>query len=74
MGRSDTVDYAHFIGLNHQILESTDAVRMGEAVEDQKIRRAMERQEEVERITGMMKESVYEVYVPVYVDAVKIAH
>ena len=72
MGRSDTVDFAHFIGLNHRILESTDAAHIGEAVEDETIRSAMDRQEEVDRITGVMKESVYEVYVPVYVDAVKI--
>ncbi|MFH5836253.1 EAL domain-containing protein [Proteiniclasticum sp. C24MP] len=72
IGKSYTVDFSHFIGLDHRILESTHEEFIGNAVNDKEIIQAMERNLEVDKISEVMSQNAYQVYVPVYVDSVKI--
>ena len=72
IGKSYTVDFSHFIGLDHKILESTHQEFIGQIITDPEITLAMDLNQEVDKISDVMNQNAYQVYVPVYVDSVKI--
>jgi len=72
IGKSYTVDFAHFISLDHMIVESTHEEFKGQFINDPEITHAMYLNQEVDKISRVMNENAYQVYVPVYVDTVKI--
>lgn len=72
IGKSYTVDFAHFISLDHMIVESTHEEFKGQLINDPEITHAMYLNQEVDKISRVMDENAYQVYVPVYVDSVKI--
>lgn len=72
IGKSYTVDFAHFISLDHMIVESTHEEFKGQFINDPEITHAMYLNQEVDKISRVMNENAYQVYVPVYVDSNKI--
>ncbi|HSR03375.1 MAG TPA: GGDEF domain-containing phosphodiesterase [Proteiniclasticum sp.] len=72
IGKSYTVDFAHFISLDHMIVESTHEEFKGQYINDPEITHAMYLNQEVDKISRVMNENAYQVYVPVYVDSKKI--
>ncbi len=72
ISKSYTVDFAHFIGLDHIIMESTHEEFIGQGISDPEIIQAMQLNQEADRMSDVMNQKTYQVYVPVYVDSVKI--
>ena len=72
IGKSNTVEFAHFINLEHRIEESTRKEFKDIVITDSEITEAIDRNQEVDKFSKVKNEDVYEIYVPVYVDSVKI--
>lgn len=72
IGKSYTVDFAHFINLDHMIVESTHEEFKGQLINDPEITHSMYLNQEVDKISKVMNENAYQVFVPVYVDSQKI--
>lgn len=72
IGAAYSVDFAHFIGTNNEILESTMKDRMGEFITDKNVLQAMYLNHEYDMISEVEGKNAYQVFVPVYVDGTKI--
>ncbi len=72
IGKSYSVDFAHFINLDHMIVESTHEEFIGQLINDPEITHSMYLNQEVDKISKVMNENAYQVFVPVYVDSLKI--
>lgn len=72
IGKSYTVDFAHFIGPDNVISESTIDSFKGIAIEDKDLLQAIYLDKEYDLTSEVLGVRSYQVYVPVYVDSVKI--
>ena len=72
IGKSYSVDFAHFINLDHMIVESTHEEFIGQIINDPEITHSMYLNQEVDKISKVMNENAYQFFVPVYVDSLKI--
>lgn len=72
IGKSHTVEYTHFINLEYRVEVSTNDLLKGLVITDPEITQAMDRNQEVDKVSKVKNEDIYEVYVPVYLDSVKI--
>lgn len=72
IGKSYTVDFAHFIGTDNIIKESTLEGFKGQAVVHEDLIQAMYLNQEYDMISEVSGRDAFQVYVPVFVDSVKI--
>ncbi|WP_312651831.1 GGDEF domain-containing phosphodiesterase [Proteiniclasticum sp.] len=72
IGKSYTVDFAHFIGTDNVIKESTIESFKGVVIEDKDLLQAIYLDQEYEKTSDVLGVKSFQVYVPVYMDEVKI--
>ena len=72
IGSTKSMAFAHLIDGNHTIVESTDHEKIGTSLTDKKLMHAISLNQEYDQMAKYDETSVYEVYVPVFVDNFKI--